>query len=392
MSFLRYPFITAIVLLAGCSETLPEGYSEHIVDGIVEHLYDHAPVPTLNPFEVQLKTVFGEEQGADSYFIGGLMRDRLARSDDGILFLYDRRQNLIHRFDNDGTYLGNFGREGEGPGEFRALTSLTMADDELITYDTQNRRVSMFTVDGRFVRDQTLDVDIRPFKLIPWASKGAIGYVGYQSMGIIFPGGSEERYQYAIYTLDSEAVLLTTPIDTVFTYTSPVSGRRTYRTPYSRTSAAVAAAPGLPVAWCQGNDYEVNLLHPESSRSERLRLLRERTPVTREMRELVFQRYAQRGDEEAARRTLRFPAMLPEIDMLLWDDEGRLWVRDYVVPQTESKLYTYNVFTADLRWLFRQSLPPQDPNLICSDGVFLYAEDAEGNPTIEFYILIQTGN
>ena len=42
----------------------------------------------------------------------------------GRVYIADSDQFTIHRFDADGTFLESFGRDGEGPGEFRSLIKL----------------------------------------------------------------------------------------------------------------------------------------------------------------------------------------------------------------------------------------------------------------------------
>ncbi len=69
----------------------------------------------------------------------------------------------------------------------------------------------------------------------------------------------------------------------------------------------------------------------------------------------------------------------------MWDSESRLWVRDFVVWQADHETYSYNVFSIDLQWLFRQTLPAKEPYLIRGDGIYLYSPDEDGVPMIEYY-------
>lgn len=63
--------------------------------------------------------------------------------------LVDRHSGEIRVFDVDGLHLRTFGREGEGPGEFRFLRALhPLPDNRLVGWDFQAKRVSVFASDG----------------------------------------------------------------------------------------------------------------------------------------------------------------------------------------------------------------------------------------------------
>jgi hypothetical protein len=304
----RLPGWAALLLVAACVRTGPEGYSVTTVEGVVEHRYDHVAVPEINPFTVTLTTTYGVGQGADTYIIGGFTEGGVVLMADRSLFAYDSDQRLVHHFDPVGVHLGSFGREGEGPGEFRRLATLTALNGDLIAHDSRSRRISSFDTNGRLLSDHTLDIDIRPFRVIPWSGGDQVSYVGYRSLASEFRGQGE--YRFSVYLMAADGNLVDTPVDSVFRYSAPFVSGRSFPQAYTRRFCSVAMGPGLPVAWSYGNEYEVNLYHPDSSTSERLRLLRERRPVTSRLREMAIGSYADRGLEEEARRTLQFPARL----------------------------------------------------------------------------------
>lgn len=63
----------------------------------------------------------------------------------------------VRVFESDGTLASTLGREGEGPGEFSSVGSVVpLGADSLAVWDPTRRRMSVFTVDGRHVRDVDL--------------------------------------------------------------------------------------------------------------------------------------------------------------------------------------------------------------------------------------------
>jgi len=72
--------------------------------------------------------------------------------EDGNYYVNDRGNVRIAVFGTDGKYLRSFGRDGDGPGEFRFPRLLWIRDDNLAVFDSRNRRTSLFHVNGTFIQ------------------------------------------------------------------------------------------------------------------------------------------------------------------------------------------------------------------------------------------------
>lgn len=66
----------------------------------------------------------------------------VALGPDGDVYVADGRNFEVRVFGLDGAHRRTFGREGEGPGEFQALSSLAWAGDLLLTMDPMLGRVA----------------------------------------------------------------------------------------------------------------------------------------------------------------------------------------------------------------------------------------------------------
>jgi len=77
----------------------------------------------------------------------------VAASRDGTIFVADRGANNIKMFAADGTFLKTLGKEGQGPGEFAALSAITITGEFLVVRDSRSRRLSVWTLDGEHVAD-----------------------------------------------------------------------------------------------------------------------------------------------------------------------------------------------------------------------------------------------
>jgi hypothetical protein len=82
----------------------------------------------------------------------------LTRSESGLIVVANGGTNEVLLFDGRGTFAGKRGREGDGPGEFRSLSSvLALGGDSLGVYDSRHKRLSVFDPDGELAREFTLD-------------------------------------------------------------------------------------------------------------------------------------------------------------------------------------------------------------------------------------------
>ena len=72
---------------------------------------------------------------------------------DGNFYVADYDNQRILKYDSDGKHLLTFGREGQGPGEFRSLSIPRFdKDNNLFITDTLNRRISIFDKNCEYLK------------------------------------------------------------------------------------------------------------------------------------------------------------------------------------------------------------------------------------------------
>lgn len=92
----------------------------------------------------------GVVDGAEEYLFGEVAD--IAVSNDGSLFVLDRKVPIIRQFDPAGKFVRNIGRFGSGPGEYRSVSGLAvMKDGRLLLWDTGNWRVNVYSPTGQFI-------------------------------------------------------------------------------------------------------------------------------------------------------------------------------------------------------------------------------------------------
>ena len=79
----------------------------------------------------------------------------VAMTTSGLLVVLDPLGPSVVVLDSTGAEQTRFGRDGEGPGEFRAagLTGLVLVGDTIIVPDAFNQRVTFFDLEGRLMRE-----------------------------------------------------------------------------------------------------------------------------------------------------------------------------------------------------------------------------------------------
>ena len=89
----------------------------------------------------------------------------------------------IAKVDAEGNWLKSWGAPGDQPGEFNVPHSVAMdAHNNLYVADRGNRRIQVFDTEGKFLRQFTIDVPVKP------NARPAIGPKPTQTTGTMAPG------------------------------------------------------------------------------------------------------------------------------------------------------------------------------------------------------------
>lgn len=77
----------------------------------------------------------------------------------GRVYIADWRGTRVAAFDSAGSFVADYGREGDGPGEFRSPAAVAMASDgALVAWDTGRRILSRWSSDGELLGERRPEV------------------------------------------------------------------------------------------------------------------------------------------------------------------------------------------------------------------------------------------
>ena len=113
--------------------------------------------PVIESTPKELWRIGGDTDDEDEFF--GVISQILS-DDAGNVYLLDSQLNEIEVFSPDGEYLRSLGREGEGPGEFRAPTSMFFTrDGNLGVLQLAPGKIVLLTPDGEPAGEHPLPVN-----------------------------------------------------------------------------------------------------------------------------------------------------------------------------------------------------------------------------------------
>jgi hypothetical protein len=149
-------FLLPFLVLTACSRSGTWAGRIETVDGVVNVYNPDVPLwgADFVPFE-EVEVLGGPGASEETILSEPLS---VETAPDGTRFVLDGKDCRIMRFAADGTWLGAFGRAGEGPGEFTGPTDLALLPGgEVLVSDQGRMRLSRFTPDGRFLDSVQLE-------------------------------------------------------------------------------------------------------------------------------------------------------------------------------------------------------------------------------------------
>lgn len=305
-----------------------------------------SPAPSVDSWLLTEDVRLGVREGSEKETFGhitAVATDTAAR-----IHVADHRTKEIRSFGPEGTYLGSWGREGEGPGEFGYLSGMSRAPNGMLwVMDPLIGRLTVLDEALRLVT--TYDRSGSPrFATIPWLGK-------FDGLGRLYdvrsvPSTSRDeardrvlvRYElaadYGVFPLDT----LPLPPTSASTYTYERGGMHVRTSVPFSPSRLHAIAPDGDVWYVGTEEYR---LHRLSFRGDTLRTveLRESPPRVSERERDSVEAVTSLGSQDV-------PEVKPRIRYLTTDSDGRVWVQ--LEPRSPGET-SWDLFEGDGRYLGR---------------------------------------
>lgn len=240
----------------------------------------------------------------------------------GNLLVLDSQAAQITVVDLKGNLVRQFGRVGEGPGEFSGSGTWTFAvlsDDRVAVYDADRRAFDLFGPDGEFERRIPLDgptfVSIPDLQADPASpsvvARGEVQHLDWTPL-------ARPSFRYVMrYVLSGERV----EVDTVAAGWKP-PGDLVAFVPEFR----VGVLPDGGVAFSDSSTYRIKITGPNGRVSRLLTRPLRPEPVTRQSRAEFLESAAGPIRRRAEFESLEFHHEMPIVRDLRTSPEGTVWV------------------------------------------------------------------
>ena len=253
----------------------------------------------------------------------------------------------IRAFDPQGRRLGQFGRKGQGPGEYLDIKNLVvLPGDSLLVLDPMQRRITRLGPDGTVTGTVqfTPPFASSPFDVSLQAFADATLLIGYSEVTATKPSPRPVtvlqhvgRYDQTGVRRDSLGLFFA---GEYFLQATPVhvgGGSAFWDRAFGRRGVLVA--DGRAVWLSDATTVDISKLDLHGKLLERHRLEVASSPVTTAMvakyrsDALAKASANDRAVEERRVAEMPFPAQLPAFRQLLVDARARLWLQQYIYPQ-----------------------------------------------------------
>ena len=291
------------------------------------------------------------------------------RLGDGTLVIANGGSRELYRYDSEGRFLGAFGKIGDGPGEFRALTWIGRAlGDSILAWDRGASRITVFSAAGVYARDYRPTLTANPMTLEGQGVVGRGRILLTTGASFISADGTAgvQRQPITAWIIDSSGAELRA--------IGPFAGRAVFLGP-GRQANTITRLPvplGASTLFTAGPErvhvvdtdaFEIRTYGIDGRLARIVR--RPHTAIPLQPSDVAAAIEAElvglppseeiRAGMRAGLERIPPPALLPAVRSLRSDSEGNVWVQaGYRPTATES---AWSVFDSTGRWLGDIAMP-----------------------------------
>jgi hypothetical protein len=280
----------------------------------------------------------------------------------GRVFVANGGSRDLRVFDLEGKHLATGGRKGGGPGEFEEISWVgPFEGDSVITFDSENRRFSIFDRDARFGRSIAVEEDF--FSIAGRFADGSFLLPPTVSFGSQSPRNGLVRDSSHIVRVSAAGAdpdtLMRIIAGEIYVHMSP-EAIWARRPPFNR--ATRLAVDDTLFHTGTSDEYEIRSWRRDGRLVRVLRRLISAAPVTQADIDRYKAEQLGNARSDDARRELEktladmpYPDRMPAHGLITVDDDGNLWVQDYSPWTREPRHWT--VFDREGRAIGRVELP-----------------------------------
>jgi len=359
-------FVLFFLLSSACKKQKPEWRGEiETVDGVkIVNNFEPDPEQTFKSIEFIVDLSIGEEEGDENYMMA--YPADIDSDAEGNIYVLDYQDCVLKKYSPHGKFVAQFGREGQGPGEFTNPYSMTISHQDLIYVgDTNLNKIEVLSPAG--IYQKTMKVDFRYYFAVNKKNDLIIDHQEYDKDGNPFysVGRFDFQKNEAEILLSQRQYWPARIMDDEFRYEFPYYLRWDIN---SKDHIYVASAV----------EYKISVFSPDGNLL--FRFIKDFNPVRvsgEEMKKISDHLRPIRG----ANPFMANP-VYPVFKFISIDEKDRVWIEHYQPDwrKRANKETIYDIFSFDGKFLFSTKIPGHIfPKLIFKNGfIYTLARDESG--------------
>lgn len=344
---------------------------------------------SATPAAFTLRTLVGGDR-LEAGLVVALIAD-----EQGSVYVADRGRKQIAVFDSAGRLVRTIGRSGQGPGEFRSLTDLAWLGDTLVVADLTQRRITLFSRDGRHLTAWPITSEIAMLRrLIQGGPSLAAAVMVREGPVIAAAHGQPVREavrRYYHFTPTGEAVRIAgvedaTPEPRGSDCETTGGAIEILEPPFADRGPLAARRANGELALATRDRYRIDFLDPRTGvPATRIDRPYPELRVTDPKWQAEAARFIALGRAGAIQCTPRYerPELQPIIRAMTSDERGRLWLE-----VTTATGFALNIVDPNAASVSESVMPSRDPRVAPyarGNRLYIVAIDADGVQSIQVY-------
>jgi hypothetical protein len=250
------------------------------------------------------------------------------------IYIVDRKEHQVRVFDRAGKLIRSFGKQGQGPGEFNQPVGIHLTpNNELMIEDGLNRRLALFTPEGKFLKNISLGKTLGLLNIY-LDSKGNI--IGREL------STADQKFMWQVKKYDRDLNPLFT-IDAV-EFQNPLAGKIN---PFLHMFVYTLGGKDT-IIYGNPKQYEIKIFSPVGKLMKKILKDYDPVEISEEDKKEGLAKIPESGI--GLKERLEIPKYYPAYVNFTLDEEGRMFVRTYKKGKTK-KEHFFDVFDADGRYI-----------------------------------------
>ena len=263
---------------------------------------------------------------------------RYTVNDKGDIYISDRQELVIKKFNSEGQLIQTIGGKGEGPGEFEAIGAFALLPDgRLIVMDWRARRTSIFDADGVFKESykwRHSHLDVHLVSESSYTIQENL-FVERQLFVKTFDFAGNELVSFGQFTPPGNKLLVQG--DSAFSIGLPFAPASIFTGDNSRQ-------------WlyhCLNDSYLIEIFNNEGRIIRKIHRPYKPVPFTGKDEQEFLEQFEENPESPFAKmaREVEMPKVKTITERMLVDEEGRLWVETHEEKERDNRTFiAYDIF------------------------------------------------